>query len=103
MLRKTALRFLVLIAMSWLFPHTAGALDFSNGFPVGNWGNGIRPHVRVSAQDGRLSAIARGGFFTRGEPISSSAMTTVQLAVPPRISGPYEGIQVTSLPVSIAA
>ena len=29
-----------------------------------------------------------GGFSTSGEPISSSAMTTVQLAVPPRISGP---------------
>ena len=57
MLRKTALRFLVLISTSLLFPHAAGALDFSNGFPVGNWGNGIRPYVRVSAQDGRLSAI----------------------------------------------
>ncbi len=57
MLRKVAFRFLVVIAMFWLFPHPAGALDFSNGFPVGDWGNGIRPHVRVSAQDGRLSAI----------------------------------------------
>ena len=27
-------------------------------------------------------------ILTSGEPISSSAMTTVQLAVPPRISGP---------------
>lgn len=57
MLRKVALRFLVLIATSWLFPHPAGALDLGNGFPVGNWGNGVRPYVRVSAQDGRLSAI----------------------------------------------
>ena len=57
MLRKSVLRFLAVIAMSWLFPHAAAALDFSNGFPVGDWGNGIRPCVRVSAQDGRLSAI----------------------------------------------
>src|SRR5512139_371982 len=30
-----------------------------------------------------------------------SAMMTVQLAVPPRISGPYDGSQTTSLPSSI--
>jgi hypothetical protein len=30
-----------------------------------------------------------------GEPISLSDRITVQLAVPPRISGPYDGIQVT--------
>lgn len=57
MLRKIVLRFLFLAATSLLFPNPAGALDFSNGFPVGDWGNGVRPCVRVSAQDGRLSAI----------------------------------------------
>jgi hypothetical protein len=30
-------------------------------------------------------------------------MITVQCAVPPRISGPYDGIQVTCLPSSSAA
>jgi len=40
------------------------------------------------SNDGRLRATASGGFLTSGEPISWSAMTTVQFAVPPRISGP---------------
>lgn len=57
MLRKVAFRFLVIISMSWLYPNPAGATDFKHGFPVGNWGNGIRPYVRVSAEDGRLSAV----------------------------------------------
>ena len=57
MLRKIAIRFLFLAATSMLAPNPAGALDFTNGFPVGNWGNGVRPYVRVSSQDGRLSAI----------------------------------------------
>ena len=34
----------------------------------------------------------------RGEPISESDMTTMQLAVPPRTSAPYEGRYVTNLP-----
>src|SRR3990172_9184140 len=42
------------------------------------------------------------GGPTTGEPISSSATITVQWAVPPRISGPYDGIQVTCLPFSSA-
>ena len=33
-------------------------------------------------------AITALGLRTSGEPISSSEMMTVQLAVPPRISGP---------------
>ena len=38
-----------------------------------------------------------------GEPIGSSDTVTEQLAVPPRISGPYEGTHDTSLPSSIPA
>src|SRR5215207_4186836 len=66
----------------------------------------VPPIASVSSylsNDGKFKAMASGGFLTSGEPISSSAITTVQLAVPPRISGPYEGIQVTSLPASMAA
>jgi hypothetical protein len=40
------------------------------------------------SSDGRFMAITAVGYFTNGEPISSSDTTTVQLAVPPRISGP---------------
>ena len=35
---------------------------------------------------------------TTGEPMGPSPTITVQDAVPPRISGPYEGIQKTSSP-----
>src|SRR5450759_1277591 len=34
------------------------------------------------SRDGRFIMMVAGGFWTKGEPISSSAMTTVQLAVP---------------------
>ncbi len=40
------------------------------------------------SKDGRFSATTDCGWRTSGEPIGSSEMTTVQCAVPPRISGP---------------
>src|SRR3972149_2596786 len=56
---------------------------------------------RVS--DGGFITTAASYRSTTGEPISSSATITVQDAVPPRISGPYEGIQNASSPSAIAA
>jgi hypothetical protein len=47
--------------------------------------------------------MAASGRATIGEPIGSSLITTVQLAVPPRISGPYDGYQVVCSPASRAA
>ena len=40
------------------------------------------------SREGRLRAIRMSGRSVSGEPILLSATTTVQLAVPPRISGP---------------
>ncbi|EJW96063.1 hypothetical protein EVA_15832 [gut metagenome] len=37
-------------------------------------------------------------WFNTGELMRSSLKITVTLAVPPLCSGPYEGIQLTSLP-----
>ncbi len=48
-------------------------------------------------------ATTTSGSVIIGEPISSGVTTTAQLAVPPRISGPYEGIQETFLFSSIPA
>ena len=55
------------------------------------------------AIDGGLSAITLFATSTMGEPIAVSDTMTVQYAVPPRISGPYDGIQDTCLPSVIAA
>ena len=55
------------------------------------------------AIDGGLSATTLSATSTIGEPIGWSAMTTVHDAVPPRISGPYDGIHETSRPSSRAA
>ena len=55
------------------------------------------------AIDGGLSTTAWSARSTIGEPIGRSATMTVHDAVPPRISGPYEGIQRTSRPSSSAA
>ena len=55
------------------------------------------------AWDGGLSTTAASARSTTGEPIGSSPMITVQDAVPPRISGPYEGIQRTSRSSFMAA
>ena len=50
------------------------------------------------AIEGWLRQITTSASLTTGEPIASSEITTEQFAVPPRISGPYEGNQETSLP-----
>ncbi len=55
------------------------------------------------SSDGRFIATSTLGWLTTGEPMRRSDTTTEQLAVPPRISGPYDGIQETSLPSSIPA
>ena len=52
---------------------------------------------------GRFMTTSRSASLMRGQAMGLSETTTVQLAVPPRISGPYEGSQVTSLPSFIAA
>jgi hypothetical protein len=46
-------------------------------------------------------AITVSGTVTMGEAISFSERITEQFAVPPRISGPYDGIQDTCLPACI--
>ena len=58
------------------------------------------PNLR---SDGRFMTTAASRRSTTGEPIGASSMMTVQDAVPPRISGPYEGIQKTSRPSLMAA
>lgn len=50
------------------------------------------------SNEGRFIAISTSGFATIGEPTGSSLRMTEQFAVPPLISGPYEGSQLTSLP-----
>src|SRR3990170_7922102 len=55
------------------------------------------------SSDGRFITITAAGLRTIGEPISSSLTMTTQCAVPPRISGPYDGNQVTCFPASSAA
>ncbi len=52
--------------------------------------------------EGLFMTITERGRSVVGDPTSSLETITVQLAVPPRISGPYEGIQVTFLPSFIA-
>ena len=47
--------------------------------------------------------MAESNFETIGELIFADETITMQFAVPPLISGPYEGIQLTSFPSSIAA
>ena len=53
--------------------------------------------ARLEVEEGTL------GDWMTGEPTGRSEITTVQLAVPPRISGPYDGIQDTSLPSRMPA
>ena len=48
--------------------------------------------------EGWFRQITTSASLTTGDPIGSSEKTTEQLAVPPRISGPYDGNQDTSLP-----
>jgi len=55
------------------------------------------------SSEGRFMASTARGVRITGEPTGRSEITTVQLQVPPRISGPYEGSQETSLPSLIPA
>ena len=55
------------------------------------------------ASDGGLRATTLSAASTIGEPMGRSATMTVHEAVPPRISGPYEGIHDTSRPSMTAA
>jgi hypothetical protein len=47
--------------------------------------------------------IAESKLEMMGELIRWGETMTMQFAVPPRISGPYDGIQLTSLPSIMAA
>ena len=47
------------------------------------------------ARDGGFRATTLSAESTIGEPIGRSATMTVHEAVPPRISGPYDGIHET--------
>jgi hypothetical protein len=49
------------------------------------------------SNEGEFIAIRLEGFVTYGDPILLSEIVTIQFAVPPRISGPYEGRHVTFL------
>src|SRR4030042_2269586 len=53
--------------------------------------------------DASFIIISMSGFVTTGEPINSSEIITVQFAVPPLTSAPYDGNHVTSLFSSIPA
>src|ERR1019366_2236550 len=55
-----------------------------------------------ASMEGLFMIISDSGELITGDPIGSSEITTVQLAVPPRISGPYDGIHVTCSPRFIA-
>ena len=55
------------------------------------------------SRDGRFITMAVVGSVTMGDAMGSSETTTEQLAVPPRISGPYDGIHDTFLPSCILA
>ena len=55
------------------------------------------------SSDGRFMATTAPGARITGEPTGRSEITTVQFAVPPRISGPYDGSHETSLPSFIPA
>ena len=55
------------------------------------------------ASDGGLRATTLSALSTIGEPIGRSATMTVHDAVPPRISGPYDGIHDTFRPSITAA
>ena len=46
---------------------------------------------------GLFIAISVSGTAMMGDATSVSSTTTLQFAVPPRISGPYDGSQVTAL------
>ena len=48
--------------------------------------------------DWRLSSMAASKVLTMGELMASRLTMTVALAVPPRCSGPYDGIHDTSRP-----
>ena len=50
-----------------------------------------------------MSATTNSGSDAMGEAISSSEMVTVQFAVPPRTSAPYDGRKVTNRSSSMAA
>ena len=55
------------------------------------------------SSDGRFMATTARGERITGDPTGLSETTTVQLQVPPRISGPYEGNHDTSLPSCMPA
>ena len=55
------------------------------------------------SSDGRFMATSTSGLTTSGDPMVLSEMQTLQEAVPPRISGPYDGSQEISLPSIIEA
>jgi hypothetical protein len=55
------------------------------------------------SSEGRFMASSARGCWTTGEPTGRSPITTVQLQVPPRISGPYDGSHDTSLPSAMPA
>lgn len=55
------------------------------------------------SKEGPFIVIRTSHSVTRGDAIGSWEMLTVQFAVPPRISGPYEGIHDTYWSSNIAA
>ena len=55
------------------------------------------------SSEGWLSRMAVSYVLSMGDDIGSSLIMTVTFAVPPRCSGPYAGIHVTSLPSISAA
>ena len=62
--------------------------------------DGVALAQRVSVDSVKNIAVAKKAFgvTTSGEPIGSSERHTLQLAVPPLISGPYDGNHDTSIP-----
>ena len=76
-----------------------------SGADFAAWGHGGGPHSLEGTRDFETLIFRRVEIGERmtGEPTGLSEITTVQLQVPPRISGPYEGSHDTSLPSCIPA
>ena len=87
-------------SMAWIQYTLMSVLLVSDMMLYGSYINvppGLTRGSNLSS-DGWLSTMAVSYLHRIGEAIRWSLMMTVTLAVPPRCSGPYEGIQDTSFP-----
>ncbi len=85
------------ISMSLRFGFFSTIEELINSLPPG------RTVFSNLSSEGALSAITASASVTTGEPTGSLDTMTLQFAVPPRISGPYDGIHETCLSSIIPA